>query len=101
VVVTYLVLARLPEGGPGDFDAYESAVLPLLAERGGRAAPADARRPGRGAPRVLPRQRGSRRLPGGPPAGCRGPAAGVLRTAERPARRPRRAVTVPDRKSVV
>ncbi|WP_203625620.1 hypothetical protein, partial [Streptomyces sp. SID9913] len=64
MVVTYLVLARLPEGGPGEFDAYESAVLPLLAERGGRAAPADARRPGRGAPRVLPRQRGSRRLPG-------------------------------------
>jgi hypothetical protein len=36
VTVTYLMLARLPEGGLGAFDAYEGAVLPLLAEYGGR-----------------------------------------------------------------
>ncbi|WP_369031550.1 hypothetical protein [Streptomyces adonidis] len=36
MAVTYLMLARLPEGGLGAFDAYESAVLPLLAEYGGR-----------------------------------------------------------------
>ncbi|MFJ5561118.1 hypothetical protein ACIQCD_27810 [Streptomyces sp. NPDC093250] len=36
MAVTYLMLARLPEGALGDFDAYESAVLPLLAEYGGR-----------------------------------------------------------------
>lgn len=36
MAVTYLMLARLPEGGLGAFDAYESAVLPLLAEHGGR-----------------------------------------------------------------
>ncbi|GGX28538.1 hypothetical protein GCM10010297_57540 [Streptomyces malachitofuscus] len=36
MAVTHLMLARLPEGGLGDFDAYESAVLPLLAEYGGR-----------------------------------------------------------------
>ncbi|WP_448319361.1 hypothetical protein [Streptomyces sp. CO7] len=36
MTVTYLMLARLPEGGVGAFDAYESAVLPLLAEYGGR-----------------------------------------------------------------
>ncbi|OIJ63846.1 hypothetical protein [Streptomyces mangrovisoli] len=36
MAVTYLMIARLPEGGLGDFDAYESAVLPLLAEYGGR-----------------------------------------------------------------
>lgn len=35
MAVTYLMLARLPEGGVHDFDAYESAVLPLLAEHGG------------------------------------------------------------------
>ncbi|TQK44129.1 hypothetical protein FBY35_5614 [Streptomyces sp. SLBN-118] len=35
MAVTYLMLARLPEGGLADFDAYESAVLPLLAEYGG------------------------------------------------------------------
>jgi hypothetical protein len=29
------MLARLPEGAPGCFDAYESTVLPLLAEYGG------------------------------------------------------------------
>ncbi|MGC0373360.1 hypothetical protein [Streptomyces sp. SAI-229] len=36
MAVTYLMLARLPEGGLDAFDAYESAVLPLLAEYGGR-----------------------------------------------------------------
>ncbi|MFD6326106.1 hypothetical protein ACFWOL_25320 [Streptomyces sp. NPDC058442] len=36
MAVTYLMLARLPEGGLDAFDAYESAVLPLLAEHGGR-----------------------------------------------------------------
>ncbi|MDX2695788.1 hypothetical protein [Streptomyces ipomoeae] len=36
MAVTYLMLARLPEGRLGAFDAYESAVLPLLAEHGGR-----------------------------------------------------------------
>lgn len=36
MAVTYLMLARVPEGGLGAFDAYESAVLPLLAEHGGR-----------------------------------------------------------------
>ncbi|MDX2820498.1 hypothetical protein PV416_05205 [Streptomyces ipomoeae] len=35
MAVTYLMLARLPEGRLGAFDAYESAVLPLLAEHGG------------------------------------------------------------------
>ncbi len=35
MAVTYLMLARLPEGGLDAFDAYESAVLPLLAEHGG------------------------------------------------------------------
>jgi hypothetical protein len=34
--VTYVMVARLPEGGLPDFDAYERAVLPLLAEHGGR-----------------------------------------------------------------
>ncbi|EHR50479.1 hypothetical protein SacmaDRAFT_2225 [Saccharomonospora marina XMU15] len=36
MAVTYLLLARLPEGGLGSFNAYERAVLPLLAEYGGR-----------------------------------------------------------------
>lgn len=36
MAVTYLMLARLPEGGLDAFDAYEEAVLPLLAEYGGR-----------------------------------------------------------------
>jgi hypothetical protein len=36
MTVTYLMLARLPEGRLGAFDAYERAVLPLLAEHGGR-----------------------------------------------------------------
>ncbi|MFI8090736.1 hypothetical protein ACIF9R_20855 [Streptomyces sp. NPDC086080] len=36
MAVTYLMLARLPEGRLAAFDAYESAVLPLLAEYGGR-----------------------------------------------------------------
>ncbi|MEE1751999.1 hypothetical protein [Streptomyces sp. SP18CS02] len=35
MTVTYLMLARLPEGGLDAFDAYENAVLPLLAEYGG------------------------------------------------------------------
>jgi hypothetical protein len=35
MAVTYLMLARLPEGRLDTFDAYESAVLPLLAEYGG------------------------------------------------------------------
>ncbi|MER6349171.1 hypothetical protein ACWC10_25985 [Streptomyces sp. NPDC001595] len=34
--ITYLLLARLPEGGLDAFDAYENAVLPLLEEHGGR-----------------------------------------------------------------
>jgi hypothetical protein len=36
MTVTYLMLARLPEGRLEAFDAYERAVLPLLAEHGGR-----------------------------------------------------------------
>lgn len=36
MAVTYLMLARLPEGRLSAFDAYETAVLPLLAEHGGR-----------------------------------------------------------------
>ncbi|MEU9109017.1 hypothetical protein AB0D54_32745 [Streptomyces xanthophaeus] len=36
MAVTYLMLARLPEGCLDAFDAYESAVLPLLAAYGGR-----------------------------------------------------------------
>jgi hypothetical protein len=36
MTVTYLMLARLPAGRLGAFDAYEAAVLPLLAEHGGR-----------------------------------------------------------------
>ncbi|WP_433455002.1 hypothetical protein ACQPXS_43560 [Streptomyces sp. CA-142005] len=36
MTVTYLMLARLPEGRLDAFDAYESTVLPLLAEHGGR-----------------------------------------------------------------
>lgn len=36
MAVTYLLLARLPEGGLGAFDDYERVVLPLLAEYGGR-----------------------------------------------------------------
>jgi hypothetical protein len=35
MTVTYLMLARLPEGRLDAFDAYESTVLPLLAEYGG------------------------------------------------------------------
>jgi hypothetical protein len=34
--LTFLMIARLPDGGLADFDAYEAAVLPLLAEHGGR-----------------------------------------------------------------
>lgn len=34
--VTYLLVARLPVGGVGAFDAYEAAVLPLLERHGGR-----------------------------------------------------------------
>ena len=36
MTVTFLMLARLPEGGLDAFEAYERAVLPLLAEYGGR-----------------------------------------------------------------
>lgn len=36
MTITYLVLARVPEGGLAAFDAYERAVLPLLADHGGR-----------------------------------------------------------------
>ena len=36
MTVTFLLLARLPDGGADAFDAYESEVLPLLAEYGGR-----------------------------------------------------------------
>ncbi|MGC9670522.1 hypothetical protein ACNTMW_28755 [Planosporangium sp. 12N6] len=36
MTVTYLMVARLPEGSLDAFDAYENAVLPLLAEHGGR-----------------------------------------------------------------
>ncbi|WP_151769900.1 hypothetical protein [Streptomyces abyssomicinicus] len=36
MAVTYLMLARIPEGGLAAFDAYENAVLPLLAAYGGR-----------------------------------------------------------------
>jgi hypothetical protein len=36
VALTFLMLARLPEGQLDAFDAYESVVLPLLAEHGGR-----------------------------------------------------------------
>ncbi|MFE0425538.1 hypothetical protein [Streptomyces sp. NPDC058953] len=36
MAVTYLMLARVPEGGLGDFEGYERVVLPLLAEYGGR-----------------------------------------------------------------
>jgi len=35
VKATYLLLARLPEGRADAFDAYENAVLPLLAEHQG------------------------------------------------------------------
>lgn len=30
------MIARIPDGGLAAFDAYESAVLPLLADHGGR-----------------------------------------------------------------
>lgn len=36
MAVTYLMPARLPEGRLDAFGAYENAVLPLLAEHGGR-----------------------------------------------------------------
>jgi len=36
VTVAFLMLARLPEGGLADFDAYETQVLPLLATHGGQ-----------------------------------------------------------------
>ncbi|TNC22339.1 hypothetical protein [Amycolatopsis alkalitolerans] len=36
MAVTYLLLARLPDGQLAAFEAYENAVLPLLAEHGGR-----------------------------------------------------------------
>jgi hypothetical protein len=36
MALMFLMIARIPDGGLPDFDAYESAVLPLLAEHGGR-----------------------------------------------------------------
>ncbi len=36
MALTFLLIARLPAGGTAAFEAYESAVLPLLAEHGGR-----------------------------------------------------------------
>jgi hypothetical protein len=36
MALTFLLIARIPNGGLPDFDAYEAAVLPLLAEHGGR-----------------------------------------------------------------
>jgi len=36
MTVRYVMIARLPDGGLADFDAYERAVLPLLAEHAGR-----------------------------------------------------------------
>ncbi|WP_436495951.1 hypothetical protein [Actinokineospora sp. HUAS TT18] len=35
-MTTYVMIARVPEGGLAAFDAYEAAVLPLLADHGGR-----------------------------------------------------------------
>ncbi|MEX5633465.1 hypothetical protein [Parafrankia sp. FMc2] len=35
MTVTFLMIARIPEGGLGAFDAYEKSVLPLLACHGG------------------------------------------------------------------
>ncbi|WP_191246725.1 hypothetical protein [Amycolatopsis deserti] len=36
MTITFLLIARLPDGGAETFDAYEDRVLPLLAEYGGR-----------------------------------------------------------------
>ena len=36
--VTYVLVARIPAAGVEDFQRYEEAVLPLLAEHGGRLA---------------------------------------------------------------
>ncbi len=36
MTLTFLMIARLPDGGLAGFDRYEEAVLPLLAEHGGR-----------------------------------------------------------------
>ncbi|MFG2058785.1 hypothetical protein ACGFI9_32665 [Micromonospora sp. NPDC048930] len=36
MTVTFLMIARLPDAGLDAFDSYERAVLPLLAEHGGR-----------------------------------------------------------------
>ncbi|HVK20839.1 MAG TPA: hypothetical protein VM677_05715 [Actinokineospora sp.] len=35
-MTTYVMIARVPEHGLAAFDAYEAAVLPLLADHGGR-----------------------------------------------------------------
>ncbi|MCK9901620.1 hypothetical protein MXD63_16245 [Frankia sp. Cpl3] len=35
MTVTFLMIARIPDGGLGAFDAYEESVLPLLACHGG------------------------------------------------------------------
>jgi hypothetical protein len=34
--ITLVLVARIPAAGVADFQAYETAVLPLLAEHGGR-----------------------------------------------------------------
>ncbi|MCP3404522.1 hypothetical protein [Bradyrhizobium sp. CCGB01] len=35
-LLTFVLVARIPEEGIADFQAYEAAVLPLLGEFGGR-----------------------------------------------------------------
>ena len=53
MTVRFLLVARLPAGGLTDFDAYESAVLPLLAEHGGRLERRLRARDGRGEAHVV------------------------------------------------
>lgn len=36
MALTFLMIARIPQGGLPAFDAYETAVLPLLTEHAGR-----------------------------------------------------------------
>jgi hypothetical protein len=36
MAATYVLLARIPAAGVGAFQRYEAAVLPLLADHGGR-----------------------------------------------------------------
>jgi uncharacterized protein (DUF1330 family) len=38
MTVTYVLIARIPPAGVEAFQRYEAAVLPLLAEHGGRLA---------------------------------------------------------------